>query len=219
LAKPKFITQAYLKSILHYDPETGEWRWLEGAQANLPTNNTSGCRGVDWYARRKKWRVRGWADGKIISLGSFDKLEDAIAARLAHKSREGTIAGTIGDGGYRIINIAGVLYRAHRLAFLYMEGKMPDADVDHKNCKRDDNRWEKIRHATRSQNHCNTKRRRDNTSGHKGVDWMKARQKWRARVNFGGKRLHLGLFESREEAICARRLAAEELHGEFVRHV
>ena len=51
---------------------------------------------------------------------------------------------------------------------------------------------------------------KSNTSGVRGVDWKKKNQKWRARIRFKGKEIHLGLFSTLEAAAKARALAEEE---------
>ena len=47
--------------------------------------NTSGHRGVVWKQRSKAWEARIGVNGKRIHLGSFDRIEDAIDARLAYE--------------------------------------------------------------------------------------------------------------------------------------
>ncbi len=47
--------------------------------------------------------------------------------------------------GYVSIMVDGYLYQAHRLAWLYMEGYMPEQEIDHISRKRDDNRWCNLR--------------------------------------------------------------------------
>jgi hypothetical protein len=216
MTKRESITQEYLKTILHYDPETGIWRWRKGRNNSTKKPNASGHVGIDRHAHGK-WRAR-FGRGKKGDLGLFDKLEDAIAARQkAIDARDiGKIAGTISEG-YVVIWIEGRFYRAHRLAHFYMTGEWPPADIDHKRRDRTDNRWEEIRPATRSQNFCNAKIRKNNTSGCKGVSWHKASQKWRARVILNHATT-TKLFTKFEDAVAWRKAVAEELHGEFVRH-
>src|SRR3546814_8274071 len=81
-----------------------------------------------------------------------------------------------------------------------MTGKWPRGEVDHRNGARDDNRWCNLRKATKAQNQANARRRRDNTSGVKGVTWNKARKKWVAQIQAGGKRMSLGGFPTIEAA-------------------
>lgn len=44
-------------------------------------NNTSGTPGVDWMAKKQRWRASICFKGKRRYLGSFEKLEDAVRAR------------------------------------------------------------------------------------------------------------------------------------------
>ncbi|KEO02311.1 AP2 domain protein [Escherichia coli 1-392-07_S4_C1] len=52
--------------------------------------------------------------------------------------------------------------------------------------------------------------RKDNKSGYIGVIWHKASRKWMAYVQVNKKRKHLGLFDSIDEAVAARRQAEKE---------
>lgn len=58
-----------------------------------------------------------------------------------------------------------------------------------------------------------------NTSGVKGVVWDKERQKWKAQIEFKGKRYYLGRHDKKEDAIEARKEAEEKLHKEFLREL
>lgn len=88
------------------------------------------------------------------------------------------------------------------------------AIVDHRNGNSRDNRRCNLRPATARQSSESRGVPSSNTSGVKGVCFHKASGKWRAEVN----RKHLGLFATKEEAEVVRKKAAEEMHGEFVRH-
>jgi hypothetical protein len=85
--------------------------------------------------------------------------------------------------------------------------------VDHINGDTLDNRRENIRLATASQNLCN--RRPFGKSGFKGVH--RTRTAWLARIGFDGKSLHLGSFQTAEEAAKAYDAKAKERYGEFAR--
>lgn len=80
-----------------------------------------------------------------------------------------------------------------------------------------DNRRANLRIATCSQQQCNQRRRRDNTSGYKGVSRDKARGQWAVYVSVQGKRHYIGRFQSKRRAYKAYCDAAQRLHGEFAR--
>lgn len=156
------LTQAHLKELLYYDPETGVFTWR------------------------------------------------APRGRAAVGSR----AGTRGNGYVRV-RIEGVFYAAHRLAFLYVTGAFPPDCVDHVNRDRSDNRWANLRQATRRENAGNKGIQRNNTSGHRGVSWFERSGKWRARGVSSGRQIHLGLFDSIEEAATVAQAWREESFGEY----
>lgn len=127
----------------------------------------------------------------------------------------GDRAGSVNDDGYRWIGIDEEIHKASKLAWFWMTGEAPAAIVDHRNGNRDDDRWENLRAATRSQNGANMARRKDNTTGFKGVGRL--RDKFQANITHQGHRLWLGVFDSPQEAAAIRNWAAEMLHGEFAR--
>ena len=128
--------------------------------------------------------------------------------------RVGSVAGTLAKG-YIKIGLAGKLYRAHRLVFLYVTGEFPTEQVDHINCVRNDNRWGNLRQATRNQNMHNQGKQITNTSGFKGVYRIKNNKKWRAQIWYMNRQIYLGSFTTPEAAHQAYIAAAEKLHGNF----
>ncbi|TPJ97631.1 HNH endonuclease [Mesorhizobium sp. B2-5-9] len=130
----------------------------------------------------------------------------------------GMCAGTqVGIGGHVRIKIDGTSYYAHRLAWLYVHGKWPNGDLDHRNVVKSHNWVANLREATPSQNRANAPLRPDNSSGFKGVYWRPERGLWHAQIRKDGKCYHLGYFAAIEAAAEAYRIAALDLHGEFAR--
>jgi len=125
-----------------------------------------------------------------------------------NKGRQGVrndgIAGSHHPDGYIKICIDKKIYLSHRLAFLYMEGYMPENQVDHINRIKDDNRWQNLREVSRSCNARNTGICSNNTSGVTGVYWYKALNNWHAQITVPGSKKHLGYFESFDDAVAVR---------------
>ena len=76
---------------------------------------------------------------------------------------------------------------------------------------------ENLRVSTKLENNRNASTRRDNTSGFKGVNFHKCTQKWASAISVNKKRIHLGLFATKELAYGAYCQAALRYHGEFAR--
>jgi len=123
------------------------------------------------------------------------------------------VAGSLNGVGYIDIGIDGKIYRASRLAWLYMTGEWPQKTVDHENLLKIDNRWENLREAGASKNGANRRKLKNNTSGFKGV--AVNRGKWSASIRVGYKSIWLGRHDTPEEAHAAYMAAAKEHFGEF----
>lgn len=118
---------------------------------------------------------------------------------------------------YCRIYINGKFYKAHRLAFLYMNGSLPDNVVDHINGDGTDNRWCNLRDVKSSDNAKNTRLKSNNNSGLHGVNWCSVRDKWRVRITVDNKELFLGRYNDFFEAVCVRK-SAEVKYGFHVNH-
>ncbi len=169
------LDQATLKSLLHYDPDTGIFTWLWRADA------------------RPQWNGR-------------------YAGKVAGTTREVT-SGCV----YRYICINGLNFAAHRLAFLYMEGRRPTELIDHEDTDGLNNRWINLREANESQNGANAEMSRANTSGFKGASFHKGLGKFRAMIKVHGHDHHLGYHDTAEAAHAAYMQAATAMQGEFAR--
>jgi hypothetical protein len=106
-------------------------------------------------------------------------------------------------------------YFEHRLVWLIHTGDWPDRSIDHIDRQKDNNRISNLRLADRYQQMGNTKVSVKNTSGFRGVVWHKRDKKWQASIRVKGKRVHIGLFDNREDAARAYNAAAVSTFGEF----
>lgn len=128
----------------------------------------------------------------------------------------GDLAGTVNKvSGYVVICIDCVDHYAHRLAHLYMTGAWPDDEIDHKDLNRSNNAWLNLRPATKTQQRFN-QRGKPNRSGFKGVV-PTAEGRFRASINVNNKHIHIGHFDTAEEAHGAYLAKAADVAGEFAR--
>jgi hypothetical protein len=150
---------------------------------------------------------------RIMEVLSYDPMTGVFRwlAQLSASVIVGTEAGCINKSGYRVIRVDGRLYYAHRLAWLYMTGKMPPRQIDHRNLIRSDNVFANLRDASGSQNHGNVRAQSNNKIGEKGIHLHSGK----FAVQFRHK--HIGLFDNIDDAKLAYCVAANKYFGEFAR--
>ena len=118
---------------------------------------------------------------------------------------------------YIFITIDGNNYAAHRLAFLFMTGEIPNL-IDHIDRDESNNRWSNLRPANKKFNAANSKKRSDNSSGYKGVSYrsdLRRGKKWRASIYKDGRQFCIGTYYSKIEAAIAYDQEALKFFGEF----
>jgi hypothetical protein len=138
-------------------------------------------------------------------------------ASTTNRVRVGSRAGTVMNAGYVHVQVDGVLYLGHRVAWLMGTGSDPGtAFIDHINRQRTDNRLANLRLAANrdADNAQNRSVHACNSSGYPGVNYMPTKGRWRAYISAGGKQVSLGSFTTRDLAIAARQ-AAKPLHHKF----
>ena len=119
--------------------------------------------------------------------------------------------------GYQLVHLNGKYLRVHRLvAEAFIPNPENKSCVDHKNNIRDDNRIDNLRWATIKENSQNVSISSRNKSGYKGVNWDKRYKRWRASIFENGLKVHIGCFESLDDAVKARQKKANEVFGEYV---
>lgn len=149
-----------LKSVVSYNPDTGDFTWL-------------------------------------ISRGS--------------RKAGTTTAGTLNCKGYMMLRVFGVLYQAHRLAWVLMTGEWPTGVIDHKNGVTRDNAWSNLREVPQAGNLQNRRACSScSTVGLLGAQRSKGR--FKSSIKVGGKVKHLGSFGTAEEASAAYFAAKKLLH-------
>lgn len=160
------VTQARLRELLHYSPETGAFTWL---------------------------------------------------AKASPQSRiqPGDPAGSVCGKGYILITVDGKQYKASRLAWLYMTGEWPAAEVDHGNRVKTDDRWVNLSDVGHVGNMLNKSTHSNNSSGYPGVRYNEKDKRWVAYFMVNKVRRHVGSFLTAEEAWAARHQAREAAVAEW----
>ena len=124
-----------------------------------------------------------------------------------------------GHGYYKVGLYKNKIRTTSRIRKLVAQAFLTNHDdklcVDHIDRNRLNNHISNLRYATKSENGMNQSKRSDNTSGIKGVNFHKTNKKWRAQITKDGRKIFLGYFESKEEAIEARSKAEEKYFKEF----
>ena len=84
-------------------------------------------------------------------------------------AKPGERAGGVNGLGYRMIGLEYKKYLEHSLAYFYMTGEQPTLQIDHLNRNKADNRWENLKHGTRSENGHNKGLSSRSSTGFPGV--------------------------------------------------
>lgn len=118
--------------------------------------------------------------------------------------------------GRRYGRIDSVRYSAHRVIWKMVTGS--DALViDHIDGNPGNNRFGNLRNVTTAENNKNRPAPCATESGQVGVSWRRNEKRWRAHIAVGGRQIHLGFFDDKNDAIRARK-AAERAHGFHPNH-
>lgn len=104
------------------------------------------------------------------------------------------------------------LFYAHRIAFAMHHGRFPQAELDHINGVKTDNRATNLREAVRLQNAANTI---FNVQNQRGAKRHKD-GRWSAQISYRNQNIYLGLYSTEAEAHAAFCGAATVLRKEFV---
>lgn len=151
---------------------------------------------------------------RLCSILNYEPLTGHFSRKTKRRTNAFGTVGNYRPDGYLVISIDKKLYLAHRLAWFFVTGKWPKETIDHINCDKSDNRWCNLREASLTQNNFNVGIFKTNTTGYKGVSKAKF-GKYRAVISLNNKQLHLGTFDTPEEAYQVYCQKAFELREEF----
>lgn len=155
-------------------------------------------------------RIKMFGSYGVFYLGQTEFLFDTedlpvIRGQQWYQDKDGYLASSYLFDGRRCFNMF------HRVV---MHAK-PGQSVDHINKDKTDNRKQNLRFCVRSENNMNRTLFSNNTSGVTGVYYDKKRRKWVANIVCNHKRIFIGRFDEKEEAVIARLQKEMELFKEF----
>lgn len=145
----------------------------------------------------------------LINKNGKDKKNSKKIAGSIHKST-----------GYISIRYKYRSYLAHRLAWLFYYGEMPESMIDHIDGNKINNAISNLRLANNIQNQQNIKKsHNDSRTGYLGVtkDKRNRKKSYRAVITINKKTIRLGTFSTAELAHAAYLKAKKELHPFFVK--
>jgi len=134
----------------------------------------------------------------------------------SNRVKVGDVAGQSDTNGHIIIQVNGLRYMAHRLAWFYVHQQWPSEEIDHKNRVKNDNRINNLREANRNENNRNVSKKKHNTTGFKGVTrHTKSKHKFVAQITVDGRCKYLGIFDTPEDAHAEYVRASMKYHKSF----
>jgi len=162
--------------------------------------------------------------GRAIELPSRDDLVaefyyDTSTGYLIWKRgpRAGMPCRGVSSCGYRCVRLGGKhgrLYQQHRIIWKMVYASEPN-QIDHINNDKLDNRITNLRETNSHGNGCNKLKTKSNRSNYKGVSWYKKLGKWKSSISKNYKTIHIGYYDTPEEAHAAYVDASVRIHGEF----
>lgn len=181
---------------------------IKARTGNLRSGNTTscGCYKKELICRRETNEYKMQGD---ICLVYTKKGIPVIIDKEDYEKIKGYLWYT--SKGYALTHFKGTTLKIHRIILNIGEGMV----VDHINGNPLDNRKANLRICTQHQNAMNVKKPKNNKSGIKGVRWVENRHKWEAFIGYNRKQIHLGQFDSVDEAVNARKNAEAKYYGEY----
>lgn len=116
---------------------------------------------------------------------------------------------------YKYVTYQGKMYKVHRLIFLMFNGYLTEY-ITYKDGNILNTRIENLIEANKSEINSKIKLFSNNKSHIKGVCFHKKTNKWVAQITKSGKHIHLGVFNTKEEAEKVYLEAKEKYFGNFL---
>jgi hypothetical protein len=130
--------------------------------------------------------------------------------------RAGKRAGCFSKGKCGQLVLDGEHYMLHRIIYKLVYDKEPP-EVDHKDYDPSNNRIRNLRAATHANNGWNQRRRKNNSSGVKGL-YQQSYGSWYGQVMYAHKKYNTKTYANKDRAMAALIVLREQLHGRFANH-
>lgn len=150
---------------------------------------------------------------EVVRLVTYDPLTGVFMRlkRTSNFSDMSKPAGSLSHWGYLEFRLQGKLYKAHRLAWLYVHGVWPSEVIDHINGVKTDNRLANLRAVSGAVNNQNRRVPGIRNSGNP-VGAYPDGSAWRSQLSVNNKTKYLGTFITADQAREAYLKAKRELH-------
>lgn len=153
--------------------------------------------------REKCIKYFKYKDGKLYYQINRQKKFIGKRAGQKHNSRD-----------YWVVYMNQVPYLEHRIIYTILIGDIPSGmEIDHKDNNGLNNSIDNLRIATRSQNNTNRGKLKTNTSGFKGVTFIKSKNRWKAQLSIGKINKSFGLFKTPQQAYEAYKIGFVKIRG------
>ena len=101
-------------------------------------------------------------------------------------------------------------FKVHRIVLSSFLGEQKDLVCNHKDKNRQNNNLDNLEWVSNIENHFHKNINLNNTSKYVVVAWDSRKRKWVSYINFNKKKVHLGVFDSEEDAHKSRLIFQEE---------
>ena len=158
---------------------------------------------------------------KPTELPSLDSIKEVFFLEdgVLHRHSSGRVDVARHRSGYKFVGLHGKRHALHRIVYcLANEVWISQSDrIDHIDGDTENNDPQNLRICDMASNSRNQKVRITNKSGTMGVRTCKNKARWRAEIGVNGKNVHIGYFDTFDEA-CAARRDAEMAYGYHQNH-
>ncbi len=154
------------------------------------------------------------------TIDGYDNYEVSNKGNIRNKTTNKFLQGSIGRNGYLRITLTKndkkMTFSVHRLvAIAFIPNPENKLNTDHIDNNRLNNNVENLRWATFQENNRNCIISSKNKTGIKGVYFNKKDKKWFAQIKIDGRTIHLGSFNTIDQAKEVRQLKANQVFGVF----